>query len=1283
MLKRIVRKWMPLILAFSLTVGAAADYVPAGGWADGQVEETAAEQAEQVDINGEEQPEAENQQDEQPAEPEKHAGGQTTVGELKEFMDNNFPDDAFRSATLSAVLKYYGLLDDADDNGVIKNTKKDKNKGPDDFASEEEVLGWVGRPCEINVKNPNNLEGIQYISRLAYKATKRPSSVALVNVTDTPAINMQRFWGTSNNIANNPDAVITAGVNVDRNTVTWPQSNNGKIINDAISLPGFVGSLYTGDDWYSFVDSLQYLRSGELNKTIEVNSELVRDNGENTISIGELRWLPQNISLLQTKETSWVFGLDGKSLDAEEANQYYDLWEYYYSGDKNPRRFSPSFSYQITAKYYSSANIDVDHQLYGGFTFRKISENNKQLNLSGAQYVVKKGEKYLSAVGAQDTEAAFTDDIAQAKVFETNETGTFTVAPIPEGTYEVVEVKAPAGYKLNPTPVSVKVTVDDTGIANSYLGAEGSQLTVNANEITLTPNWKDGNGNEMSVSGGTTTKQADLFLRNGSEGGKPVTQMKHELLQGAENRYTTLQEPEFTVKNLEGKVPEGGRLTGLSALKSYINDDLIGKDAMQEEWDSYTISSDKDIIYYDTTSVTNCVATQMDAPLPISLKFNASKILTGGDALTGGEFEFTLVPAAGNPADDPFKGGKTVTNGAGGTIDLGEVEFTKPGTYQYVLKETDGGTLGKQDDITYDTAERTIKVEVTESGTDGLTVTVSITANGVTEDKVYTSAAANKVSYVHLVGEKLQNAQISQTVEALLAKIDVAKFVNSKKTVTLPGNLTVSKTVSGAGASTTKEFTFTVTLSDTTLSGAHGDMTFQNGVATFKLKDGESQTAIGIPAGVTYTVKESDNAGYTVTVNNTNNTSAEGTIIAGGTATAAFNNDRPKDPDPVKVTLTAAKTLDGQAPTGSSYSFVLKDETGKTVEIKSNKDGDVTFLPLSFSAAGTYIYYMTEQAGTDANINYDTASYKVTITVTRNGDKYQAAVSYEKDGQAYNGTPAFANTTKTPPPDNTISVTVSKVWDDGNNANRPTSVTVQLYKNGAAFGNTVTLNAGNGWTHKWTGLDKTATWTVDEVNVPDGYKKDVTHNGNEWTVTNKQDKPVNPPDDTISVTVSKVWNDGNNANRPTSVTVQLYKNGAAFGNTVTLNAGNGWTHKWTGLDKNATWTVDEVNVPDGYKKDVTHNGNEWTVTNKLDTPDNPPDNKPNDPPKDNPSNPSDDKPNTPDKPNNPPKENPGKLDNTPKTGDTTAMGLYGAVMAVSAVACAVLWIIRKKYRGND
>ena len=874
MLKRIVRKWMPLILAFSLTVGAAADYIPAGAWADGQAEEAAAEQ---VDTNGEGQPEAGDQQDEQPAEPEKHAGGQTTVGELKAFMGDHFDDDAFRSATLSAVLKYYGLNAGADDNDVISNTQKDKNKGPDNFASSEEVLGWVTNPCEINVKNPNNLEGIQYISRLAYGATRRESLVACVNVTKTPAINMQRFWGESNNIDTNPDAVITAEVNVSRNTVLWKQSNNGKKFNDAISLPAFVGSLYTGDDWVSFVDSLQYLRSGNLNKTIEVNSALERDNGENTTLLGELRSRPQNISRLETKETSWVLSLDGKSLDAEEIRSLYELWEYYYSGNKNARRFSPSFSYQITANYYSSADITVNHQIYGGFTFRKISENDNQLNLSGAQYVVKKGEKYLSAVGAQDTEAAFTDDIAQAKVFETNETGTFTVSPVPEGDYEVIEVKAPAGYKLNPTPVSVKVTVDRSGIATSYQGAEGNTLTVNADETTLTPHWGDGNYNEMTVSGATTTETADLFLRNGKEGGKPVTQMKYELLPGAENRYTTLQEPEFTVTNLKGKVPEGGRMTGLSALKSYINGDLIGKNAMQDEWDSYKISADKDIIYYDTTSVTNCVATQMDAPLPISLKFNASKILTGGDALTGGEFEFTLVPAAGNPADDPFKGGKTVTNGAGGTIDLGEVEFTKPGIYQYVLKETDGGTLGKQNDITYDTAERTIKVEVTESGTDGLTVTVTV--DGVKVGQEVTSVNSDKAD-----------------------AFDLATFTNTlvKKDM---GSLTVTKKVSGDLADQNADWHFTVTLNDTNINGTYGDMTFVGGVAQIVLKHGESKTATDLPAGVSYTVVETEanQNGYATTA-----TGDTGTIEKDVTKTAAFTNTYNS---PLPITGGAGTTL--------------------------------------------------------------------------------------------------------------------------------------------------------------------------------------------------------------------------------------------------------------------------------------------------------------------------------------------------------------------------------------
>lgn len=103
------------------------------------------------------------------------------------------------------------------------------------------------------------------------------------------------------------------------------------------------------------------------------------------------------------------------------------------------------------------------------------------------------------------------------------------------------------------------------------------------------------------------------------------------------------------------------------------------------------------------------------------------------------------------------------------------------------------------------------------------------------------------------------------------------------------GSLTVSKTVSGGGASKTKAFTFIVTL-DSGANETYGDMTFANGVATFTLKANESKTASDLPAGVGYTVEESGNAGYTVTVNGTNGKAAAGTIAANTTETVAFHN---------------------------------------------------------------------------------------------------------------------------------------------------------------------------------------------------------------------------------------------------------------------------------------------------------------------------------------------------------------------------------------------------------
>ena len=77
------------------------------------------------------------------------------------------------------------------------------------------------------------------------------------------------------------------------------------------------------------------------------------------------------------------------------------------------------------------------------------------------------------------------------------------------------------------------------------------------------------------------------------------------------------------------------------------------------------------------------------------------------------------------------------------------------------------------------------------------------------------------------------------------------------------GSLSVSKTVSGSGADSTKDFTFTVDaeIGGEALTGTYGDMAFNNGSAVFTLKAGENKTASNLPAGTEYTVTESDNDG--------------------------------------------------------------------------------------------------------------------------------------------------------------------------------------------------------------------------------------------------------------------------------------------------------------------------------------------------------------------------------------------------------------------------------------
>ena len=162
------------------------------------------------------------------------------------------------------------------------------------------------------------------------------------------------------------------------------------------------------------------------------------------------------------------------------------------------------------------------------------------------------------------------------------------------------------------------------------------------------------------------------------------------------------------------------------------------------------------------------------------------------------------------------------------------------------------------------------------------------------------------------------------------------------------GGLTVSKTVSGGGASTTQAFTFTVTLDNRSISGSYGDMAFMDGVATFTLSHGESRTATGLPAGVGYTVVESGSGGYTVTSNG-----ATGTIPAGKTAQAEFNNHKPSpgggEDHETSVTVEKKWILDdgGQMPASVTVALLRNGEVYKTVKLNAGNHWRHTWTGLS------------------------------------------------------------------------------------------------------------------------------------------------------------------------------------------------------------------------------------------------------------------------------------------------------------------------------------------------
>lgn len=250
---------------------------------------------------------------------------------------------------------------------------------------------------------------------------------------------------------------------------------------------------------------------------------------------------------------------------------------------------------------------------------------------------------------------------------------------------------------------------------------------------------------------------------------------------------------------------------------------------------------------------------------------------------------------------------------------FGAIEYTKPGTYTYMITEQSGDEAA----LTFSKATYRATVTVTDSG-------------------------AGKLS------AKTKIAQLTDDAgDAAERTVEAAVFTNTAKT----GSLTVKKTV--VGGDSQREFGFAVTLTDgdgEPVSGTFGKgehaVTFTDGKATFTLKDGGEKAIAGLPVGAHYTVTEDAAEGYTTTVNGADASKAEGAVTEDG-ATVAFTNTYGTATEGRDVSTAGlfTKALKGRDwAEGDSFQFALTGEGGAPMP-EGSADGSKTVSVTA--AAGT------------------------------------------------------------------------------------------------------------------------------------------------------------------------------------------------------------------------------------------------------------------------------------------------------------------------------------------
>ena len=596
-------------------------------------------------------------------------------------------------------------------------------------------------------------------------------------------------------------------------------------------------------------------------------------------------------------------------------------------------------------------------------------------------------------------------------------------------------------------------------------------------------------------------------------------------------------------------------------------------------------------------------------------KIKANKKLTGRE-LKAEEFEFTLT-------DQDGKVKETVKNDKDGNIAFSELEFDKAGTYTFKIAEK----AGSDTSIKYDTKTVTATVTVADKGKGALEATVSYDDEKAFEN-TYTPAKTEVPVKKVWKDENNQDGKrpTSVTVKLLADGQDTGKTLELTEANGWAGSFkdldadkggtpikytVVEVTVAGYTSEVTGDAAsgFTITNSytpetvDVKATKNWEDANNQDGKRPTKitinlLADGQKVDSKEVQAATdgTWTVeftklakyKDGKEIKYTVTEDAV--AEYESTI----TDFTITNKYAPKAID-YKVTKVwnDANNQDGKRPESVTVQLYKKVGDADPVAVEGKK---LTLTAKDKTDANTWVASFTNLPQYEAGKEITYSIKEVDVPAG-----YEASVT----GQVV---------TNTHNPD-TVILSGTKVWDDNNNQDgkRTKSVKVQIL-NGDKVVQEIEVSEATGWKFESKALPKYENgklikYTVKEV-VVKGYTSTVTdHKDGKYTVTN-----THAPEK-INLKGHKIWKgDEKHQNvRPASITVKLLADGKETGQTATVSETSGWTYEFTGLDryqegKEITYTVEEVNVPDGYTASVEG----YNITNTH-TPEKPTPGKPNEP----------------------------------------------------------------------